>query len=81
MFCALFMLFLCGGCVFCDEDAPVWSSDENTIVPEVKIRGKLDPNDDDSILEFFNDCECVMYYLCDDDNYIISDGRGIFNPR
>lgn len=82
-----FMLFLCGfGGVFCDydEDAPVWSaaSDENTVVPEVKSRaGGGDFSEDDRILEIFNECECVMYYLCGDDNYIITDGRGILTPR
>lgn len=76
------LTLLCGG-VLChyDGDAPVWSdgSDENTVVPEVKSRAKDD--DDDKILEIFNECECVVYYLCDDDNFIITDGRKIISPR
>lgn len=79
-----FVLFLCGGCVFCDDDenAPVWStSDENTVVPKVKSRAGEDFSEDDRILEIFNECECVMYYLCGDDNFIVTDGRGILSPR
>lgn len=89
---SFFILLLCGVCVLCEkraaynDDRPVWSDGEdnngNNVVPNVSSRAKDDDlNDDDKILQIFNECECVMFYLCDDDNYIISDGRGIISPR
>lgn len=35
----------------------------------------------DKILEIFNDCSCVVYYLCDNENFIIQDGRGLIQER
>lgn len=88
---SFFILLLCGVCVLCgkraayNDDAPVWSDSDdnngNVLVPNVSSRAKDELNDDDRILQIFNECECVMFYLCDDDNYIISDGRGILSPR
>lgn len=79
-----FVLYFYGGCVLSayHNDAPIWSdNDDNTVLPEVRSRAKDDLSDDDRILQIFNNCECVMYYLCDDDNYIITDGKAIFSPR
>lgn len=38
-------------------------------------------NKNDSIVEIFNQCYCVQYYLCDDDNFIIQDGKGVIDYR
>lgn len=92
MLLPIFILFLSGVCVLCEKreaysgDAPVWSdSDDNNenVVPDVSSRAKSDDefSDGDKILQIFNECECVMYYLCDDDNYIIVDGSGLLSPR
>ncbi|KAJ8949604.1 hypothetical protein NQ318_007366, partial [Aromia moschata] len=34
-----------------------------------------------TIIEVFNDCKCVYYYQCDDENYIITTGETLFNVR
>lgn len=37
-------------------------------LPSVKLD---DDNLDDTITQVFNKCKCVIFYLCDEDNFII----------
>lgn len=70
-----------------EDAAPVWSSDSNenvansVVVPDLSPRANDELSDNDRILQIFNNCECVIYYLCDDDNYINTDGKGLISPR
>lgn len=42
---------------------------------------KPQENVNDTVIELFNSCKCVMYYLCDENNYVIKDGRGLVDIR
>lgn len=38
-------------------------------------------SESDIILQNNNNCQCVTYYLCDDENYIVTSGAGIISQR
>lgn len=40
-----------------------------------------DVTQDNDIIEVFQNCKCVMYYQCDENNYIITDGKTLINER
>lgn len=69
------------------DEAPVWSTEDtstindnnSSVVISSRINYELSKND--IATQIFNDCECVMYYLCDNENYIITDGKGLINVR
>lgn len=66
------------------EEGPVWfteDSSEKNVTVAVASRINYDLSKNDIATQIFNDCECVIHYLCDDENYIVTDGKGIIDIR